>query len=570
MEFTNNFKFFKGLRALALTAFFCTVALTAFIWGEALTPGDKSAIQSTAISDGIQTAMKTDESAPEVSAIDDYSVTSIVRDGRTVSGNSYYIGDVVTISPVCVPSNADTSKLFLTAENNGVVIDGFSITLLYWGWHHIAIRSKNNPDSVLYDATIYCLGDNPENFTSFKLSIFSSDSSPIVDNVLYVGREYWISLLTDNNREISTASSKLFIDDVQTVKTDNIVFLDAQQYFYPLKEGTLRIKFVYNGIESEKTVTIKNDKAPPEGFEFSNDRITKNTDGSFNLTMKKGELVHLVGDFGLHTKNENSPIYCNYSSSSEYVAQASAFYIRAKSIGTATITYTSLYDNNVKLIIHVVVPENVDGLSIVGNDRCLKNGTISLSAYTGGNPTKNVKWEIVKGKGKIDENGKFTSSKNGKVVVRATYLGRPDLTVEKTITVSIFDSFHTAIRKGIGHFSLFLILGFGFASTFFLLVRPRYLSLPLAIFSSFVAAGISEMFQLPFFTTGRYASWADVLIDFLGSLSGIGIAVVITIVVALIWKKARPSDFSAMKNEFMFLTFKTAFKKTDNVFEKIS
>lgn len=64
METTNQRKYFKGLRALALTALFCTIALTLFIWGEALTPGDKSAIQSAKVSDNIQSAMKTDEPAP--------------------------------------------------------------------------------------------------------------------------------------------------------------------------------------------------------------------------------------------------------------------------------------------------------------------------------------------------------------------------------------------------------------------------------------------------------------------------------------------------------------------------
>lgn len=74
METTNQRKYFKGLRALALTALFCTIALTLFIWGEALTPGDKSAIQSVKVSDNIQSAMKSDEPAPPVSAVTGYVV----------------------------------------------------------------------------------------------------------------------------------------------------------------------------------------------------------------------------------------------------------------------------------------------------------------------------------------------------------------------------------------------------------------------------------------------------------------------------------------------------------------
>ena len=85
METTNQRKYFKGLRALALTALFCTIALTIFIWGEALTPGDKSAIQSMKVSDNIQSAMKSDEPAPPVSAVTGYVVKSVRRDGKVLT-----------------------------------------------------------------------------------------------------------------------------------------------------------------------------------------------------------------------------------------------------------------------------------------------------------------------------------------------------------------------------------------------------------------------------------------------------------------------------------------------------
>ena len=99
-----------------------------------------------------------------------------------------------------------------------------------------------------------------------------------------------------------------------------------------------------------------------------------------------------------------------------------------------------------------------------------------------------------------------------------------------------------------------------------LLIKPRWASLPLSLLSAFVVAGISEMFQLPVFTSGRYATWQDVAIDFLGALSGIGIAVVAVSIVGLIWFKAKPESFKNMKNEFSFLTFKTSFKKQEKIF----
>lgn len=178
METTNQCKYFKGLRALALTALFCTIALTIFIWGEALTPGDKSAIQSMKVSDNIQSAMKSDESAPPVSAVTGYVVKSVRRDGKVLTDvNHYYTGDVLELGVKCLPENADTSKLYfergfdapedyISVEENG------KVTLLAWGYHRVVIKSKDNPDNVLYDFKIYSEGVNPDKVKGIKTEIY--------------------------------------------------------------------------------------------------------------------------------------------------------------------------------------------------------------------------------------------------------------------------------------------------------------------------------------------------------------------------------------------------------------
>lgn len=318
---------------------------------------------------------------------------------------------------------------------------------------------------------------------------------------------------------------------------------------------------------SQKIRIVEGSRPEATGFTFDK-RATKNDDGSFSLTMKKDEHLVITSQLGFRAINasKGAPSNIISKSSDTNVVNASTTHLHAYKPGTATITYFSIYDNTITATLHVTVPDVVDGLTVVAPDRCVKGGKIDLTAYTGGNVTKNVKWEVVKGEGSIDENGVFTSDKSGKVTVRATYVGRPDLTVEKTITVSVFDTFHTLIRKGLGHFSLFLVLGFGLFGTFFLLIKPRWASLPLSLLSAFVVAGISEMFQLPVFTSGRYATWQDVAIDFLGALSGIGIAVIAVSIVGLIWFKAQPESFKNMKNEFSFLTFKTSFKKHEKIF----
>lgn len=577
METTSQRKYFKGLRALALTALFCTIALTLFIWGEALTPGDKSAIQSVKVSDNIQSAMKSDEPAPPVSAVTGFEVTKVVRDGKEIDTDKYYIGDKVRLSVSVLPENADTSDLYferganepedcINVEENG------EVTLLAWGWRRVLVKSRKNPSVILFDKQLNCAGVNPDAVTSISATI-RKVGHPEDTDVLQIGDEYVLGIFTDNGLETSTTETSLFINGKKTRENENLYFLPAKQFFYPRAEGTVHLKFEYAGKTAEKTVTVVPGKIPPADFTFTNSRVTKNTDGSFSLTMEKGEHIkNIIKELGFSPLNkdgktdDNSAVYFDYETSNGKIVNCAAYNLHAYKPGTATITYTSLYDKNIKATLHVTVPDVVDGLTVVAPDRCVKGGKIDLTAYTGGNVTKNVKWEVVKGEGSIDENGVFTSDKSGKVTVRATYVGRPDLTVEKTITVSVFDTFHTLIRKGLGHFSLFLVLGFGLFGTFFLLIKPRWVSLPLSLLSAFVVAGISEMFQLPVFTSGRYATWPDVAIDFLGALSGIGIAVIAVSIVGLIWFKAKPESFKNMKNEFSFLTFKTSFKKQEKIF----
>lgn len=575
METTSQRKYFKGLRALALTALFCTIALTIFIWGEALTPGDKSAIQSAKVSDNIQSAMKSDEPAPPVSAVTGFEVTKVVRDGKEIDTDKYYIGDKVRLSVNVLPENADTSDLYFVAgkdaQDLSVSEDG-EVEFTSWGWRRVLVKSRKNPSVILFDKQLNCTGVNPDTVTSISATIRKVGATEDTD-VLQIGDEYVLGIFTDNGLETSTAETRLFINGEKTRENEYLYFLPAKQFFYPRAEGTVDLKFEYAGKTAKKTVTIVPGKIPLASFTFTDSQVTKNTDGSFSLTMEKGEHIkNIINELGFSPLNkdkeidDNCAVYFDYETSNGKIVNCAAYNLHAYKPGTATITYTSLYDKNIKATLHVTVPDVVDGLTVVAPDRCVKGGKIDLNAYTGGNVTKNVKWEVVKGEGSIDKNGVFTSDKSGKVTVRATYVGRPDLTVEKTITVSIFGTFHTLVRKGLGHFSLFLILGFGFFSTFFLLIKPRWASLPLSLLSAFVVAGISEMFQLPVFTSGRYATWQDVAIDFLGALSGIGIAVVAVSIVGLIWFKAKPESFKNMKNEFSFLTFKASFKKQEKIF----
>ena len=248
METTNQRKYFKGLRALALTALFCTIALTLFIWGEALTPGDKSAIQSAKVSDNIQSAMKSDEPAPPVSAVTGYVVKSVKRDGKVLTDvNHYYTGDVLELGVKCLPENADTSGLYFErgfdeSEDYINVEENGKVTLSKWGYHRVVVKSKDNPDNVLYDLKIYNEGVNPDKVKGIKAEIHLG--SKLVDAkdgiiTLETCEEYRLSVLavTDdeyNGYGVSTIETEILIDGEKFNNDGKIFFLPAKQWFYCL------------------------------------------------------------------------------------------------------------------------------------------------------------------------------------------------------------------------------------------------------------------------------------------------------------------------------------------------
>ena len=384
METTNQRKYFKGLRALALTALFCTIALTLFIWGEALTPGDKSAIQSVKVSDNIQSAMKSDEPAPPVSAVTGYVVKSVRRDGKVLTDvNHYYTGDVLELGVKCLPENADTSKLYFErgfdeSENYINVEENGKVTLLAWGYHRVVIKSKDNPDNVLYDLKIYNEGVNPDKVKGIKTKIYlGSDLVDAKDGIITLEtcEEYRLSVLAVTGDEyngygVSTIETEILINGEKHNANDKIFFLPAKQWFYPLKptvgDSTLNLEIkLGDKTVSQKIRIVEGSRPEATGFIFDSNRVSGN-DGSFSLTMKKDEHLVITSQLGFRAINasKGAPSNIISKSSDTNVVNASTTHLHAYKPGTATITYFSIYDNTITATLHVTVPDVVDGLTV--------------------------------------------------------------------------------------------------------------------------------------------------------------------------------------------------------------
>ena len=88
------------------------------------------------------------------------------------------------------------------------------------------------------------------------------------------------------------------------------------------------------------------------------------------------------------------------------------------------------------------------------------------------------------------------------------------------IIIDTITNFYHWVRKAFGHFGAFLVLG-GAASLMFLCfsksgIKSKLIMFIVCMVSGFAVAGLTEIFQLPIFTQGRFCSFNDVLLDFTG------------------------------------------------------
>ncbi len=83
-----------------------------------------------------------------------------------------------------------------------------------------------------------------------------------------------------------------------------------------------------------------------------------------------------------------------------------------------------------------------------------------------------------------------------------------------------FENFPLWVRKAFGHFGAFLALGIAAALTYHTWfpksTRGKILAFAVCLVMGFCVAGLTEILQLPIFTQGRGASFADVILDFRG------------------------------------------------------
>lgn len=537
-------KFFNFLRAIGIAAIVCTVAVTVVMLVYSATPGEKSAQQSNQVADEIK----------EVFDVEEEKVESARVQLSAVKG---FVGETYVLSTAFFPEETTDKAVTYKSANEGIaeVSEDGVLTFKKAGTVSVTVSKTNDP-SIKHSATMMCYGTHPDKITS----ISPSSSS-------YKAGDPQNLILTDQNGE------KLLLSMFKPTDYDKNALSFTGMNILPFKEGktTVTLSVLPNlGKKDYKAKTFD-----PITLNIThNDNYTQPTDlvlttETYDLEIGQELYLPSLVQKVLPEGASGKLLSYNYDAASGVVKELVNTAVAGQKVGTVKVKiYTKYNPQLVKYVTVNVFDPPPKELSITGvpNARAQYDKSYTLKVYdpANGNPVKGVTWSIERGTGSIDpKTGKLSDLKLGKTVtVRAAYKDPNDPEAEEVVStyvvkVVMYEDFAASMRKLVGHFLLFAVIGFGLVYSYVFLLKPRVLAVPLCVVSGFGLAVASEALQLPAVTTGRYATWSDVIIDFFGSAVGMAAAFIVLALILLAFRLSRSRNdffraFSAVSAKTLF------------------
>ena len=534
MIIMNIRKFFNS--KTTLISFIIYVLLTAFIFSQSLSSGTQSSNSSGRVSNLISQTVEF-LSGNKITLKDDGKIKALYPESIDVSGldNELTVGKVYQITYSLQPSgNYSLSNVEFSSSNESVLVvdkDGL-VTPLSKGVSTVTVKDKF---SGVNKSVLVTVGDKVylPSFTFGSVTGFSN-----TDNGVYYssqnssGAVYSINFQSDLDINSTLSVSG---DGVDTVLGKNKI------YFYPKRTGEVTITATasYNDVNGFQTKTFSHvvtvsEKALPL---YTTPLTVSETDVILRTNEEK-ELTLNFNDYSTGLLSAQARLF--YMADSRFLSlesTQSGIKLKPEKVGNTTFYLYSVYNNS--LVKTEVLVSVIQGLptspKILAPSGWAVNGK-ELNLTVVGDGVKfnssDFTWEVSDNASVV--NGKFYSEKNGSYTVTATHKTIENFTVTKTISVKY--SYHTYVRKLIGHFSLFLVLAIFATIVYYRLaemLKPNkkvLLGTTLSLGAGLLTAAISEFLQSGIFVSGRGPSLSDVGIDFLGFILGTAIYLVIYII----------------------------------------
>lgn len=524
-------KYFEGFRWFALFTLLCTVALWIALWASSATPGDISGANSWAMAGAI-------DDKYNLSQKFDSAITTQNIIVERATGKANYIGEQeqmkVTFSP---KGTRDTDVEWSSGNESVATVDQNGlVTLVGKGEVRIFAKLKSNLDIVNY-AYFLCYGVKPENIDNPNIAINGN-------NQVTRGVTAGISL---NDGKTSTLAAKI------TTSDEDVAVVNSG-YLVPKKVGNVTVTAKYTtGYEISCDVTIADNPNYLQATEIALQDVYIN----------QGDVINIYESIATQEIPKGASRRCNVTiTQSTSVAGLRNDNLHVSGYGEFTLTFTSCYDENVKASITLYSNRKMpEDFRVSIPSVASPNNTYYLKAAHYPYPcTDEVKWELVSGKhATLDEDGVFKPRFFGTYVIRCTSTIDPNLSVEKTVEVKLFDDIGGFVRKLMGHMGLSGVLGFGLFFTCLFLCKNKWKCAVYPFAISFVHGGLSEAIQ--YFTPGRICAFADVLVDFTGGCIGVVLGMILAGLILLIWKLSDKQSFDRTVYAIKSLRFGNCFKK---------
>ncbi len=520
----------KKLKTIA-TIFFtcCYIFCVGLLVWQALTPGSESSNISQSFGDQLNNAL-TNITKPVVEkvSVSSVEISSVTQSGESVeiqSGDDYdyvilSVGSSAKVNSSVLPANANNPAIEYSVENAEIasISQSGELSTFEEGECLLTVTSKDNAQ-IKHSIII-------------KVVTVSAESIEITNakETLFVGQTHIakVSFYPANTTDK---------DLIWSVSDESILSIDEGGKIEALAVGQATVEAKWAQDESifdSFDITVEEMPEPDDDDTPLVELIDFSLDCSSELTLKRGDNRCVSVTF-----NPIDATYkdLNWHSNNEKIASVSnSGQIQALTAGECIITVSSNTYSNITKSITVTVTERLTSqitLTIAGttgeNNVVKVGSSATIKATIDDNATiKTVVYESSNKKvATVSQDGVVSAVAAGKATI-TVYSSYGDERVEKSIEITVervafkdtITNFYYWVRKAFGHFGAFLVLG-GAASLMFLCYSKRGIKSKIIMFiicmvSGFAVAGLTEIFQLPIFTVGRYCSFTDVLIDFTG------------------------------------------------------
>lgn len=528
----------KILRIFIYLCLLGYVLLTAFLIYQASLDGNESSEQSGAVGGEIADAINKNEGdQTKIIVPTDVNVLNLITEA--------YVGDKYQIEAEVLPKDATYKSLVYESSDEDIASVSSSglINFSNVGEVTITVSSKDYPELK----AAFSVSVSKIDLDDFSISLEKDGEALEMTSEVYYLDQYEAYEIINTFEPSNASIQKIEYDyNQELINISNDIIVAKN----PTTEPII-IKLTCDGIEKEIKVMINEIVTPVVelvDYNINNLSIEMSVNQSIKLSKNPFNISFIPED----ATNQNL-IFVSKDTNVLRIENGS---LKAIGIGTANVEIT-FEDKNIKKEVEVRVKNivelneerlydiNQEYLEYNSKDNIyrIRNGYsgrincnfTKASTYTTATFTSSDTSVLL-----VGNDGVFTPIKTGKVTITVTIddgvlepiVYTIDFEVEKTPFIEDLVSFFYMVRKGIGHFGAFLVLGIlGSFGLLLMFDKKKWIfSIPLNIILGFGIAGLTEYIQT--FVPGRSGNWDDVWLDFSGFMTA---ASIITVMILLIY-----------------------------------